>query len=309
MRKAFVLSALLLSACGSTAGSESAAPPDSGGTPTPDAGIASGDDAGNTGTNDASTVPGPSRCSASAAQVECTHQTLAIQAKLVERKVHYELPLGTPPAGGWPTVIYYQGSLVSAEEAFSAKVDATFSAYHLSLAVKSLLDAGFAILAPEALGGGNIAWETNIPPTKTLWEGSSDDLFVKNIFTAIAEGKFGALDSTRLYATGISSGGYMTSRMAVSYAGKFRSLVINSGSYATCSTLCDIPEQLPGDHPPTLFLGGVDDKLVPLDTMTAYRDKLIAQGRVASLVAHPGAGHEWIPEASTAIRDWFLQHP
>ena len=47
----------------------------------------------------------------------------------------------------------------------------------------------------------------------------------------------GPLDPSRLLAIGVSSGGYMTSRMAVSYPGKFRALAIAAG--ASCRAARD----------------------------------------------------------------------
>jgi len=115
------------------------------------------------------------------------------------------------------------------------------------------------------------------------------------------DGMFGYLDYKRKFATGISSGGYMTSRMAVSYAGsfifsflffkkkknshfnslllnillgEFLSLAVAAGSYATCAgPLCVVPN-LPLNHPPTLFLHGGLDPIVPQFTMETYADKL-----------------------------------
>jgi dienelactone hydrolase len=242
------------------------------------------------------------RCTVTDEAVSCSYDTHALGL----RDVHVALPAGDAPVGGWPTVIYYQGSFVSAEQAFAAEAGATFGAYHLGLAVANLLDAGFAVVAPEALGNGSTAWGTNVPPTHLLWDGSADDRLVRALLAAIEDGTFGPLDGSRLSAMGISSGGFMTSRMAVSYPGRFRSLAIHSGSYATCSTICVLPEELPADHPPTLFLIGAEDAAVPLQVMTDYRDQLQAEGHVVSSIVKPAAGHEWIPEAATAIRDWFL---
>ena len=123
-----------------------------------------------------------------------------------------------------------------------------------------------------------------------------------------ADGTFGPLDASHRYAMGISSGGFMTSRMAVSYAGSFRALAIASGSYATCGTSCTLPATLPADHPPTLFLHGAADQTVPLSIMTPYRDKLVAEGRVVDTVINMDAGHEWLPEAKTAVPAWFDTH-
>lgn len=128
------------------------------------------------------------------------------------------------------------------------------------------------------------------------------------IFERIEDGDFGPLDSTSLFATGISSGGYMTSRMAVSYPGRFRALAIHSASYATCSgPLCSVPEDLPADHPPALFLHGELDPTVPVATMRAYADALSAQGTPVETVIDPAGGHEWIAEAPIEIPAWFAR--
>jgi poly(3-hydroxyoctanoate) depolymerase len=130
------------------------------------------------------------------------------------------------------------------------------------------------------------------------------------LFDAIEQGEFGPLDPARLYATGISSGGYMTSRMAVSYPGRFKSLAIHSASYASCSgPLCVVPDSLPSDHPPTLFLHGQIDLTVPISTMKLYRDRLAATGHVVSTVVDPFAGHEWISAAPDAVVAWFQASP
>lgn len=241
------------------------------------------------------------RCTVTADEVACDYDTLA----LAQRDVHFALPAGEAPDAGWPVVIAYQGSFVSAERGFAAREGDTFGAYHASLTIANLLDAGFAVLAPEALADGSTAWQTNLPPTNVLWEGSADDRLVLALLAAIDDGMFGPLDGTRLHAMGISSGGFMTSRMAVSYPGRFRALAILAGSYATCSTICILPPQLPIDHPPTMFLIGAGDPAVPLSTVTAYHDQLVDEGHEAVVVVNPEAGHEWIPEAATGIRAWF----
>src|SRR5947208_14122972 len=100
---------------------------------------------------------------------------------------------------------------------------------------------------------------------------------------------FGPLDASRRYAMGISSGGCMTSRMAVSYDGAFRAFAIASASYATCGATCTVPA-LPPDHPPTLFLHGGMDNIVPVSAMTPYRDELRADGRVVDAIIDANAG-------------------
>ncbi|AKT41919.1 extracellular medium-chain-length polyhydroxyalkanoate depolymerase [Chondromyces crocatus] len=252
-----------------------------------------------------------SRCSATSLKVSCPRKTLVVNsAPLIYRKVHYQTPLGTPPPGGWPVAFMFQGSLFSSELSFEANRLHPFGAYYQTLTLKKLLDAGYAVIAPEAHLGGNTFWDTNVPPWSVAWSGSPDDRFMLAIFDAIEAGEFGQLNGSRLYATGISSGGYMTSRMAVSYPGRFKALAVQSASYASCSgPLCVVPSTLPTDHPPTLFLHGWTDLTVPIWTMRIYHGRLEEAGHVTATVINPTAGHEWIPEAPDAVVAWFNAAP
>jgi predicted esterase len=131
---------------------------------------------------------------------------------------------------------------------------------------------------------------------------------MQNLFKASEAGNFGPINRGRLYAMGISSGGYMTSRMAVSYPGKFRALADGSGSYATCSSTCTVPTPLPTDHPPTLFLHGDADNIVPMSTVQSYVDALRAEGHEVKVVTDADAGHEWLVEGPAAIPASFDLH-
>jgi poly(3-hydroxybutyrate) depolymerase len=246
---------------------------------------------------------GGSRCTLTGAMLSCSSQPM----ELGGRTVTFQHPLGTAPSAGWPTVIFYQGSFIAGSKAFVASTGASFGQFELTSTVKALLDRGYAVLAPNAQNNGNLYWQSNVPPYSTNWTGCDDDVFVDALLAATQDGTFGPLDTARRYAMGISSGGFMTSRMAVSYAGKFRALVIEAGSYATCGQTCTVPA-LPTDHPPTLFMHGDGDVTVPVSAMTPYRDKLLADGRVVDTIIHAGAGHEWLPEGKTAVPDWFDAH-
>jgi poly(3-hydroxybutyrate) depolymerase len=282
---------------------------DESGTPVEDAGdsgLAQGDDAAggdaSTGQPDGATG---SRCVITSTQATCQNEQTTIDG----RPVAYETPLGTAPAAGWPAVVYFQGSLVPGTDAFAASSTAAFDQYDLTRTVAALLADGYALIAPDAAEDGTTYWDTNIPPYSTSWSGCPDDMLMQDLFAAIAAGSFGPIDAARLYAMGISSGGFMTSRMAVSYQGKFRALADHSGSYATCSDTCTVPTPLPSDHPPTLFLHGDLDVVVPLSAIQPYLDALTAEGHEAQLVTDADAGHQWLPEGPQVIPAWFDSHP
>ena len=250
-----------------------------------------------------------SRCTVDASGVTCQSQSLTLSDGVSQRTVTYEAPLGAPPTAGWPAVIYFQGSFIPGHTAFAAVPSAPFGMEQLTLTIKALLDGGWVVITPDASNAGSTYWETNIPPYATSWPGCPDDVLMQNIFASLAKGAFGPVDTTHLYAMGISSGGFMTSRMAVSYAGKFRALADCSGSYATCGPTCSVPTPLPSNHPPTLFLHGDQDTIVPMSSVQPYLDALSAEGFETKLVTDPSAGHQWLSAGPTVIPAWFAAHP
>lgn len=241
-------------------------------------------------------------------KISCSYQSRWIDSGLVgQRKVIYQLPLGVPPAQGWPVVLVYQGSFFPLNDFIYYSV-MPFGGYHEGQLIKRLLDNGFAVVAPSA--PADLFWQTNLPGLAQHYTQSTDYHFLGNVFAAIAAGEFGPLDSQRKYATGISSGGYNSSRMAVSFAGEFRALAIQSASYATCSgPLCTVPQVLPADHPPTLFLHGFVDMTVPWWSMNLYYQRLQEQGISSTRHTDWLAGHEWLEQAPELILDWFRRYP
>jgi len=250
-----------------------------------------------------------SLCTADSWSVSCPSSSTSLYAAGLWRSVYYQTPAGTPPSGGWPVVVFYQGSFNPAWTAFSGTQADPFGRYSLALTTKTLLDNGYAVVAPNALLNGTTYWQTNIAPYATNWSISADHPFVLAVLSGISGGRFGPLNAGRKYAMGISSGGFMTSRMAVSYGGQFKALAVQSGSYAWCSSACVVPVPLPSNHPPTLFLHGLLDTVVPIGSMTVYRDELNREGRSTRTVVNPNAGHEWLPEGPQEVLGWFNGHP
>ncbi len=270
---------------------------------TNDAAPQASEDAGGD-TADASSAA--SRCSDDGTTLQCEYHTATIDEDTEQRKVYWQTPTGTPPADGWPAVILFQGSFVGAKGFWDEQRGASMGMFHRAQTLAALLDDGFAVITPEAHSGGSGYWDTNIAPWATDWADAPDNQLMLDLFSAIAHGQFGALDSGRLFAAGMSSGGYMTSRMAVAYPGKFRALAIMSASYCWCAGYtCYVPTNLPADHPPTLFIHGRLDTVVPPATMRPYEEGLRAQGTPTRLIIDEDAGHEWSEQAPQAIVDWF----
>lgn len=236
-------------------------------------------------------------------KITCPYDTVRVKGPIFTRSVKYGIPQGPAPKDGWPTVVIYQGSFFPVE--FSRRSFLPFGGYNEILLIKSLMDHGFAVIAPPATE--RLAWMTNIVGIN--YDNSEDFYFVSEMLQKMGAGDFGNLDMNRLFATGISSGGYHTSRMAVSFPGVFRALAIESASYATCGgPLCFVPQSLPTDHPPTLFLHGGLDSVVPVNTMFSYRARLKEAGIPTEVKVDTFATHQWLDEAPELITNWFLKY-
>ncbi|WP_374027704.1 dipeptidyl aminopeptidase [Bdellovibrio bacteriovorus] len=236
-------------------------------------------------------------------RMTCPYLEKLVSGPHLTRHVKYSLPKGKTPKAGWPTVILYQGSLFPVEFSRSSLMIA--GGYNEIRLIQTLLDSGFAVIAPPAIEG--VAWMTNIVGID--YDTSEDRYFVEELLVAMGNGEFGKLNMDRLYATGISSGGYHSSRMAVAFPGVFKALAVHSASYADCGgPMCFVPAQVPENHPPTIFLHGRLDPVVPVRTMYPYHETLKNQGVETEMFVSPWARHEWLEEAPELITNWFINH-
>jgi len=223
------------------------------------------------------------------------------KTKVLNRTVLYSVPEGKVPAMGWPTVILFQGSYFPVK--FSRHKKLPMGGFREILLIENLLKNGFAVIAPKALKG--LFWETNIPAIK--YKKGLDHKFVDKIYSYIKLKKLGPLSAENIFATGISSGGYMTSRMHLSHKHiPFKAFAIQSASYAKCAGIaCSMPESVSKSHPPTLFLHGAKDIAVPLKTMLPFYSLLKNEGVEVKKIVDSKARHEWMKEAPFAITAWF----
>lgn len=295
---------VILSACGTPApvanpGVDSGTPGVDAGTPGTDAGV----DAGTTIPDAGQVVvdAGVPRCSFYDAKVNCP----PVITPVAGRDVYWQSPSSPAPAAGFPAVIIYQGSFFAPPTVWGEVASSSlFGGFHQARMHALLLERGYTVITPSALAG--VAWQTN---SGLPWDTTSDKAFIDALLDGMRGGTFGPVDMARVFAGGISSGGYMTSRMAVSYPGVFRALFIHSGSYATCAGVaCILPTTMPAQHPPTRFLHGRGDLTVPLYTAEQYQQRLTAQGFESDIVIDDAAGHEWLSIAPERIVEWLESH-
>lgn len=236
-------------------------------------------------------------------KLSCPHKVIEIDSVLGKRKVAYAIPRGWKPWSGWPVAIIFQGSFFKVD--FERTKGIPFGGFNEIRLIQKLLDKGFAVIAPRAFV--KLAWQTNIIGID--YEKSGDKVFINNVLDEINAGTFGDLNYERLYAVGISSGGYMTDRMIQSHGDRpWKGVAIAAASYANCKgPICNFPKAVAENHPPTLFLHGEKDLVVPVGTMEKYHEHLVSNGVVAKKVIDPEATHQWLDSAPKEITDWFVK--
>jgi hypothetical protein len=261
------------------------------------------------------------RCTQNANGWSCAHNYRTnwynCNGYIVGRPVRWQVPEGTPPAGGWRVAFYYAGTQpTDFPHAFDRDYGEAFGLEYEPQIIHELLDDPYGsgkkyavmVADPPASGGWLQYWHTNVVYP---YSASCDYDFFPDFFGEIASGSYGAASQYNLskrYAYGISSGGYNTSRMAVTYNGSnvWKALGIVAASYATCAgSSCSVPT-LPSNHPPTRFWHGQNDTLVPISTMYLYFNKLVQGGFATQKLEHPG-GHELTADnlGPGGIKAWF----
>lgn len=250
------------------------------------------------------------------------------------RGVRWQVPEGAPPPGGWPVAFFYNGTTPADLDPFAPSaaellLGGPFGIGTAPEIIHELLDdpAGtgkkYAVIAPEPPQAGIAIefWNTNV--VFPYWASCDYDFF-PDLFSEIKSGRYGSssqYDMERRFAFGISSGGYNTSRMAVSFNQRrkwyqscsgwcnedtWKALGIVAASYATCAgPICSVPG-LPSNHPPTKFWHGTADLIVPLFTADAYEDELVSDGVDTDFEVH-GGGHELNSTMldASGIKAWF----
>ena len=226
-----------------------------------------------------------------------------------------------------------------------------FGVWHQVATIIALVDAGYTVIQPAArlqcAAGCGYYWDSNIP---FAWGNAagSDKPLVNALIAQLQPSAttFGAIDIHHVYAMGISSGGFMSSRIANEFAGginddstvkstalPFRAVAIESGAFQTCARRCGpfAISPVSANHAPTFFLHDAKDEIVLFSGMTNYFNRLSSlfpNGSAAYTVngvrqpfvlmdpfdgtAAPSPGHQWSQELSAGpdnlILGWFNDH-
>ncbi len=231
-------------------------------------------------------------------KLECPFQKTSISG----REILYSLPQSENNASKkTPVVLLFQGSATPIE--FSRHKNDRFHTYYELETIENLLNHGYAVIVPRPTL--NLVWDTNLFPWSMNYQSTADYAFMLKILNYISDGSFGNLDAKHIYAAGFSSGGYQSSRMAITFPEQIRAVAIQSASYATCVGFMCWVGLIPDNHPPTLFLHGRQDDVVPISTMKKYAQALLKKNIPFSIWVDEHQGHEWSIEAPQKILNWF----
>lgn len=242
-------------------------------------------------------------CSTQGDELVCPYASTTIDSPDGGRQLLWSAPDGEGPFG---VALLFQGSSTPPVTYFEGTEGEPFGGIEQVRLTAELLDAGWIVVAPATWAGGLTWWNTNVAPWVDDWGSSPDAAMISTLFDELDGGTFGDVDPTRIVAAGVSSGGYMTSRMAIEHPDRLARVVIAAGSYATClGAACTVPATLPEEHPPTLFLHGGADDVVPLSTMEPYADGLAAAGVDVDVEVEEDFGHGWIDGAAELAVAWF----
>lgn len=227
------------------------------------------------------------------------------------RKVYLALPPGKSPEKGWPVAILLHGRGQTAGAWFGKGL---LSRGDQKLFPPLILNAGIVVMAPEALepfGKGVKQWDFfHRKP-----EHSGDLAFFQNFFQWMEGNRKITFDFSKVYAIGISSGGFMASRLGQVYPEKWAALVViaagNADSFPQIPTFPldskALSNEISFQHPPTLIIHGDKDRIVPFVYGERYFQDLKQAGVKAEMLVVPEGGHQWPTQFHERMIKWMME--
>jgi predicted peptidase len=191
-------------------------------------------------------------------------------------------PSGTPPASGWPLVVFLHGSGERGDDV------ALLKRQGLPRRIEEGFDLPALLLAPQCPSDGT--WAHQLPALTALIDRVTASETV---------------DSARITLTGLSLGGAGVCDLARAQPTRFAALAPICGPwvwyYATPATA----------RIPTWAFHGDADEVVPVADSRRLIARLHELGGAARLTEYPGVGHDaWTPAyADPELIAWLLDPP
>ena len=222
------------------------------------------------------------------------------------RRILWQQPTTPAPSGGYPVIFVLHGAVQRADAWFGGSDPWSMAQASFTMAA---LERGFIVVAPESrrpLFWGPRGWDAFAATVDT----SLDLPFFQDIFTWL---ETLPVNSSAMYCTGFSSGGFMTSRLARTFPARFAAVAIHSGADAMATRLtwlgpildCTKPLHFPVGYPPTMVIHGRYDEVVPALCGINLYGELQRHGLVTRLVLTED-GHVWQTAHNEEILDWLI---
>jgi polyhydroxybutyrate depolymerase len=233
------LGAAVASGCGGRA--PASAPGGNGGGGIPGNGIASPGGAGVGGNGPVpGNAPPPVTCSGKSPQPADATWTLTVGG--LQRTVNVHVPASYDPGRGTPLVLNFHGYTSNAMQEqllsdMSTRADA----------------AGFIVMYPEGTGTPE-SWNAGACCGQAA-SGSTDDLGFVDALLAQADAQL-CVDDKRIFATGMSNGGFLSHRLGCERADRFAAIAPVAG-------VMGMPSCSPARPIPVMHFHGTADPLVP----------------------------------------------
>ncbi|MBS3773458.1 MAG: prolyl oligopeptidase family serine peptidase [Candidatus Thermoplasmatota archaeon] len=221
------------------------------------------------------------------------------------RRLLWQQPTASPPTDGYPVIFVLHGAVQRADAWFGGSDPWSMAQTSFTT---TALERGLIVVAPESrrpLFWGPRSWDAFAATVDT----SLDLPFFQDIFAWL---ETLPVNSSAVYCTGFSSGGFMTSRLARTFPACFAAVAIHSGADATATRLtwmgpildCTKPLHFPAGYPPTMVIHGRYDEVVPALCGINLYGELQRNGIPSQLVLTED-GHVWQTARNQEILDWL----
>ena len=240
-------------------------------------------------------VPGQHPCASDVTLSIGSGQAIAV-------RIHYLLYLpgdyGKDPTQKWPLILFLHGSGQIGSDLNLLKTNM------LPSMLETRTDFPFIVVSPQLPGPG--AWTSEQSATQIqYWSPLIDPL---NILLDEIPARY-AIDSRRVYLTGLSLGGFGTWEFALRYPQRFAAIVPVAGGYQFNSSaippgICTLK-----DLPVWVFYGGQDTTVKPVQSESMIKALRACGGNVRDTF-YPDANHSqsWIRAyTDPTLWEWLLQ--
>ncbi len=187
---------------------------------------------------------------------------------------------GADPDKEWPLILFLHGMGERGDDLDLVRI------HGIPKIVERQPDFPFVAVSPQC-------------PGETTWR--DHHLILKGLLDAIVANY--AVDTARIYLTGLSMGGYGTWSTAMTYPKLFAAIapICGGGFTEFVSELKEVP---------VWAFHGAEDEVVKLEMGQRMVDALRACGGNVRFTVYPGVGHDSWTETydNPELYEWFLEH-